>query len=145
MQLFLIKDFDFNTLDSMKKAKLQNSFLMFILIYIRSLKNSKIHHIPIWKIFKWSPKPNSNILLIASQSKRFYNMANLSGVVLFLAFLKFPLVRVQPGFRRVGLAGALAYPCYAWMYSIAENLLTKKGIINNKCSLICLSQKSSRS
>lgn len=53
-------------------------------------------------------------------------MGNLVGGVLFLAFLKFPLVRIQPGFRRVGLSAVLAYPFYAYMHNLATQLQVKR-------------------
>jgi hypothetical protein len=53
-------------------------------------------------------------------------MGNLVGGVLFLAFLKFPLVRIQPGFRRVGVSAVLAYPFYWYMHSLATKLQVKR-------------------
>ncbi len=53
-------------------------------------------------------------------------MGNLVGGILFVAFLKFPLIRIQPGFKRVGLSGLLAYPFYSYMHSIATSLKVKR-------------------
>jgi hypothetical protein len=53
-------------------------------------------------------------------------MGNLVGGVLFLAFLKFPLVRIQPGFRRVGASAVLAYPFYWYMHNLATKLQVKR-------------------
>jgi hypothetical protein len=53
-------------------------------------------------------------------------MGNLVGGLLFVAFLKFPLIRIQPGFRRVGLSGVLAYPFYWYMHGLATKLKVKR-------------------
>ena len=63
-----------------------------------------------------------------SQAKRFENLAYLSGAVAFVALLKFPMIRVQPGFKRVGISAALAYPCYALLYSTAQKMKLKRSI-----------------
>jgi len=56
-------------------------------------------------------------------------MGNLTGALLFVAFLKFPVVRVQPGFRRVGLSGALAYPFYWYLNNLATKLKVKRSTL----------------
>lgn len=53
-------------------------------------------------------------------------MGNLTGAVLFLAFLKFPVIRQQPGFRRVGLSGVMAYPFYWYLHNLATKLKVKR-------------------
>ena len=53
-------------------------------------------------------------------------MGTLTGGILFVAFLKFPLIRIQPGFRRVGLSAVLAYPFYWYMNSLATKLKVKR-------------------
>jgi hypothetical protein len=78
------------------------------------------------------------MLLIFSQSNRFRNIAVLSGAVLFLAFLKFPVIRLQPGFRRVGAAAALASPFYYYMYNLAERLQVKRSTYFYIYSQICI-------
>lgn len=65
-------------------------------------------------------------------------MGNLTGAVLFVAFLKFPLIRQQPGFRRVGLSGVLAYPFYWYMHSLATKIKVKRSIILHYFSPVCL-------
>lgn len=67
--------------------------------------------------------------LYFSQGERFAKMGTLTGALLFVAFLKFPLVRVQPGFRRVGLSGALAYPFYWYLNNLATKLKVKRSIL----------------
>ena len=61
-----------------------------------------------------------------SQSVRFERIAFGSGLFFFLAVLKFPVIRVQPGFRRVGLCGAIAYPIYWYINSIATEMKVKR-------------------
>ncbi len=70
------------------------------------------------------------MMALLSQSERFYNMAYLSGAVLFLAFLKFPVIRVQPGFKRVGASAVLAYPFYWYMNDLATRLKVKRSSIH---------------
>ena len=41
-------------------------------------------------------------------------------------FLKFPVLRIQPGFRRVGLSGGFAYGIYNYVDGIAEELKIKR-------------------
>ena len=53
-------------------------------------------------------------------------MGTLAGAILFVAFLKFPLIRIQPGFRRVGFSGLLAYPFYSYMNGLATKLKVKR-------------------
>jgi hypothetical protein len=53
-------------------------------------------------------------------------MGNLVGGLLFVAFLKFPLVRIQPGFKRVGLSGVLSYPFYWYMHELATKIKVKR-------------------
>lgn len=53
-------------------------------------------------------------------------MGNLTGALLFVAFLKFPLIRIQPGFRRVGLSGVLAFPFYWYLHNLATKLKVKR-------------------
>jgi hypothetical protein len=62
----------------------------------------------------------------------------LSGTVLFLAFLKFPVIRIQPGFRRVGGAATLAFPFYYYLENLATRLKVKRSIKNIKHSKIRL-------
>lgn len=68
-----------------------------------------------------------------SQTRRFENLGNLAGAVLFLAFLKFPVIRYQPGFRRVGAAATMAFPFYYYLHDLAERLKVKRSnlIINS--------------
>jgi hypothetical protein len=53
-------------------------------------------------------------------------MGNLTGVLLFVAFLKFPVIRQQPGFRRVGLSGVMAFPFYWYLHNLATKLKVKR-------------------
>ena len=55
-------------------------------------------------------------------------MAILTGSVLFLAFLKFPVIRIQPGFKRVGLSAGFAFPFYYYMNGLANKLKLKRSI-----------------
>lgn len=61
-----------------------------------------------------------------SQSSRFERIAFGSGVFFFLALLKFPVIRIQPGFRRVGLSGALSFGIYSYINSIADEMKVKR-------------------
>ena len=61
-----------------------------------------------------------------SQSKRFENLSYLAGATLFLAFLKFPVIRIQPGFQRVGIAGVMAFPFYSYVNGLATKLKVKR-------------------
>ncbi len=63
-----------------------------------------------------------------SQSSRFERIAFGSGVFFFLALLKFPVIRIQPGFRRVGLSGALSFGIYSYINSIADEMKIKRSI-----------------
>lgn len=63
-------------------------------------------------------------------------MGNLVGVVLFAAFLKFPLIRTQPGFKRVGFSGVLAFPFYWYMHNLATKLQVKRSTNIKKYSKI---------
>lgn len=74
-------------------------------------------------------KQNSIFYRKNSQSQRFFNIAYLTGGVLFLAFLKFPVIRVQPGFRRVGFSAALAYPIYSLIYGLGNDMKIKRSIL----------------
>jgi hypothetical protein len=47
-------------------------------------------------------------------------------VFFFLAFLKFPVIRIQPGFRRLGLSLGLSYPIYSYIGSIGEEMRVKR-------------------
>lgn len=71
------------------------------------------------KTLRYIAEADQYPILYHSQSKRFENLAYLSGAVLFLAFLKFPVIRIQPGFRRVGASAALALPFYLYMSDLA--------------------------
>jgi len=55
-----------------------------------------------------------------SQSARFTRIAYASGIFFFVALLKFPVIRVQPGFKRFGISGAISYPIYNYINSIAD-------------------------
>jgi hypothetical protein len=57
-------------------------------------------------------------------------MGKLTGAVLFVALLKFPLIRQQPGFKRVGLSGIMAYPFYWYMQNLATKLKVKRSILS---------------
>lgn len=65
-------------------------------------------------------------MCLCSQSDRFKKLALLSGTVLFLAFLKFPVIRVQPGFRRVGSAALMASPFALYLDNLADRLKIKR-------------------
>lgn len=108
----------------------------YMLIYNRLETRWKLIIISDLKMQDLLLKQNSNNQLNCSQSKRFENLAYLSGTVLFLAFLKFPVIRVQPGFRRVGGAAALAFPFYYYMADLAKRLKLKRSIIFTKFSKI---------
>jgi hypothetical protein len=73
-------------------------------------------------------KQNSISWLNTSQAKRFENLSYLVGAVLFLAFLKFPVIRIQPGFRRVGTSAVLAFPFSYYLLNLSERLKVKKCI-----------------
>lgn len=75
-------------------------------------------------ISRWSRAVT--LTIYHSQGERFARIGNLTGALLFVAFLKFPLIRVQPGFRRVGLSGALAYPFYWYLHNLATKLKVKR-------------------
>jgi len=47
-----------------------------------------------------------------------------------LAFLKFPVIRVQPGFRRVGSAAVLASPFAYYLDNLADRLKIKRSILD---------------
>ena len=40
--------------------------------------------------------------------------------------MKFPVIRVQPGFRRVGLSAAISYPIYSYVSSIGDEMKIKR-------------------
>ena len=61
-----------------------------------------------------------------SQSSRFERIAFGSGAFFFLALLKFPVIRIQPGFRRVGISGAISYGIYSYIGSIASEMKIKR-------------------
>ena len=67
-------------------------------------------------------------MINGSQSTRFKNIAIVTGAVLFLAFLKFPVIRVQPGFRRVGVSAVMAAPFYWYLDNLADRLKVKRSI-----------------
>ena len=71
---------------------------------------------------------------LGSQSARFERIAFGSGLFFFLAALKFPVIRVQPGFRRVGLCGAIAYPVYWYINSIATEMKVKRSTFESRQS-----------
>lgn len=62
----------------------------------------------------------------SSQSARFERIAFASGLFWFAALLKFPVIRVQPGFRRVGICAAISYPIYNYINSIAMEMRVKR-------------------
>lgn len=68
-------------------------------------------------------------IIIFSQGERFAKIGDLVGATMFLAFLKFPMVRAQPGFRRVGLSGVLAYPFYTYMHGLATKIKVKRSTV----------------
>jgi hypothetical protein len=46
--------------------------------------------------------------------------------------LKFPVIRIQPGFRRLGLSAGISYPIYSYVNSIAEEMKIKRSIFAMK-------------
>jgi hypothetical protein len=43
--------------------------------------------------------------------------------------MKFPVIRIQPGFRRLGLSAGLSYPIYWYINSIGDEMKVKRSTV----------------
>jgi hypothetical protein len=48
--------------------------------------------------------------------------------------LKFPVIRIQPGFRRVGISGVLSFGIYSYIEGIATEMKVKRSMVSVRYS-----------